>query len=86
MKNVNNSNENVLNTLNEVLLLNNDLNALEVDKLELLKHIENNQILVDNLYVETFKYNETVDALLKNKNELSEFGACPVCGSTLKED
>ena len=86
LKNVNNSNENVLNTLNEVLLLNNDLNALEVDKLELLKHIENNQILVDNLYVETFKYNETVDALLKNKNELSEFGACPVCGSTLKED
>ena len=86
LKNVNNSNENVLNTLNEVLLLNNDLNALEVDKLELLKHIENNQMLVDNLYVETFKYNETVDALLKNKNELSEFDACPVCGSTLKED
>lgn len=86
LKNVNNSNENVLNTLNEVLLLNNDLNALEVDKLELLKYIENNQMLVDILYVETFKYNETVDALLKNKNELSEFDACPVCGSTLKED
>ena len=86
LKNVNNSNENVLNTLNEVLLLNNDLNALEVDKLDLLKCIENNQMLVDNLYVETFKYNETVDALLKNKNELSEFDACPVCGSTLKED
>ena len=86
LKNVNKSNDNMLNTLNEVLSLNSNLSALEADKLELSNYIENTQLLVDNLCKETFYHNETVSLLSLNKKELAEFDVCPICGSTIKGD
>ena len=86
LKNVNKSNEKVLNAINEVLFLKDQSTEIQAECLALSNNINKVQDLVHSLTSETFKYNDTVDTLLNIKKELAEFDICPVCGSTLKED
>ena len=86
LKNVNKSNEKVLNAINEVLFLKDQSTEIQAECNTLSNNINKVQDLVHSLTLETFNNNVTVDTLLNIKKELAEFDICPVCGSTLKED
>jgi len=86
LKNVNKSNEKVLNAINEVLFLKDQSTEIQAECNTLSNNINKVQDLVHYLTQETFNNNVTVDSLVNVKSELNTFDVCPICNSKLKED